>query len=218
MNATTRYDAPPLTVRWLRRRPYDDILREMRAAVAARADGDLGDELWLVEHEGVYTRGRRLADGEVLVPDLEVREVERGGRVTWHGPGQLVAYPIVALEGRGRDLHAFLRLLEDTVIDVLAGLGLEGRRDPAGTGVFVGPRKVASIGIAVRRWTTFHGLALNLDPDLEVFRAIRPCGFEAGIMTSLARELGPEALPTLAGLGERVAAAFHRRWRAWPRA
>lgn len=168
----------------------------------------------LCEHDPVYTLGRtRGAAANVLAPgDTPVIEVERGGDVTWHGPGQLVAYPILRLEGEARDLHAHLHRLEDVVVEVCADFGLRGGRDARNTGVWIRPnapdgQKICSIGIACRRWVTWHGLALNVDPDLSAFARINPCGFDAAVMTSMARELGrPVALPDVeAALIARVA-------------
>lgn len=148
----------------------------------------------LVEHPHVITVGRRQgATGNLLRPgDVEVVEVERGGDVTYHGPGQIVAYPILALTEGERDLHRFLRNLEEAMIRTLAGFGIEGTREPGKTGVWVagGARKIASIGIACRKWITFHGLALNVTTDLGYFARIQPCGFDARVMTSMAAELG----------------------------
>ena len=208
---------PELRVERLGQRDYAPTLDTMRALVESRAAGDVEDRLLLVEHEGVYTAGRRTDDSDWVDPDIDVVAIERGGRVTWHGPGQLVAYPICSLTGKGRDLHAWLRLHEDVVIDALAHFGLEGTRDPDGTGVFVERRKIASIGIAVRRWVTFHGLALNLDPDLRVFEMIKPCGFEASRMTSIARELAGESAPPMRDLEDAVETAFRERWARYPR-
>src|SRR5207249_2062595 len=130
------------------------------------------------------------ARDHVLSDDIPVVEVERGGDVTYHGPGQLVGYPIVALAGAERDLHRFLRALEAGLIDACAALGLDAGRKAGWTGVWLGEKKVASIGIAVRRWVTYHGFALNVATDLARFRAIHPCGLDAGVMTSLAAALG----------------------------
>jgi len=133
----------------------------------------------------------------VLAPDsIPVFDVERGGDVTWHGPGQLVAYPIVRLTGKRQDLRLHLRSLEEAVIGLLGDWGLAGQRDDRNTGVWLPvdqgtPLKVCSIGIACRRWVTWHGLALNVTTDLTRFATIRPCGFDAGIMTRLADWLDP---------------------------
>lgn len=154
--------------------------------------GERPDTLILVEHPHVITVGRtRDAAENVLAPgEVEVVRVERGGDVTYHGPGQIVAYPIVALREGERDLHRFLRNLEDAIIATLAAWGLDAGREDGKTGVWRNGRKLASIGIACRKWVTFHGLALNVCPDLDFFRRINPCGFDAGVMTSMEAELG----------------------------
>jgi lipoate-protein ligase B len=125
-----------------------------------------------------------------------VVEVERGGEATYHGPGQLVAYPILLLPEERRDLHRYLRDLEEVVIRMLAEVEVEGTRRQGLTGVWVGERKIASIGVAVRRWVTWHGFALNLATDLEAFRAFRPCGLDPDVMTRVADlvELPPTRL------------------------
>lgn len=157
---------------------------------------EVADALVYVEHPHVITLGRsRAAEANILNPaGVEVVPVERGGDVTYHGPGQLVAYPILALQEGERDLHAFLRHLEEGMIRCLARYGLAAGREPGKTGVWIGGRKIASIGIACRRWVTFHGLALNVTTDLGYFHRINPCGFSAEVMTSIARERGDEAI------------------------
>ena len=151
----------------------------------------------LLEHAPVITLGRGARAEHLLLPraelarrGVEVAACSRGGDVTWHGPGQLVGYPIVDLTPRGRDLHRYLRELEEVLIRTLAHFGVAGQRIPGKTGVWVGSAKIASIGIAVRRWVAWHGFALNLDPDLSGFAAIVPCGLHGVRMTSLAAELG----------------------------
>ena len=147
--------------------------------------------LILLEHNPVITMGVKTAQSNVLVtPEalsakgIELVETDRGGDVTYHGPGQLVGYPIVRLRELGCDLHSYLRALEQSIIDALAHFGLEaGRNGPAG--VWVGDRKVCSIGVAVRRWVTYHGFALNVDPDLSHFALINPCGLAAEKITTL---------------------------------
>jgi lipoate-protein ligase B len=163
--------------------------------VAARQRGAVADALVLVEHPHVITLGRaRAALANVLAPgDVPVVEIERGGDVTYHGPGQLVAYPIVELEGGEKDLHRFLRNLEEGTIGALAELGVAAGRRQGATGVWVGDKKVASIGVACRKWVTFHGLALNVATDLRYFERIHPCGFDASVMTSVERLLGRPA-------------------------
>jgi len=183
--------------------------------VARRQAGEIPDTLLLVEHPHVVTVGRRIAaEANILRRDMPIFEIERGGDVTYHGPGQLVGYPIISLDGNERDLHAYLRHLEDALIAVAATLGLPAGRNPGWTGVWIGGRKVASIGIAVRRWVTMHGFALNVTTELERFRSINPCGLEAAVMTSLAEALG-QPLPmaavkeaTTAALGETLGRRF----------
>jgi len=171
---------------------YEAAWALQKELVEARAAETIPDTVIVCEHDPVYTVGRRRdAMANVLVPgDVPVIEVERGGDVTWHGPGQVVVYPILRLEGERRDLHAHMHRLEDLMAAVCAAWGLEAGRDPRNTGTWVGGRKIGSVGIACRRWVTYHGLALNADPDLSYFQRINPCGFDATIMTSMARELG----------------------------
>jgi lipoyl(octanoyl) transferase len=182
----------------------------------SHADQVVPDLLLLVEHPHVITLGRRqqAAGNVVAAGEVEVVEIERGGDVTYHGPGQLVAYPIVALREHERDLHAFLRHLEQAVIDTVAGFGLDASREPGKTGVWLDSatgarRKLCSMGIACRRWVTFHGLALNVSTDLSYFHRINPCGFESSVMTSMATELGVGV--ELAEVGRALAAALGRQ-------
>ena len=177
---------------------YADALAEQERLVAERAGGFGVDTLLLCEHDAVVTVGRGGADdlGDLDVP---VVEISRGGEATWHGPGQLVGYPVRRLEDGERDLHRVLRDTEALVVDVLERLGIgsagpdaeDGARAREGlTGVWAGERKVCSIGVAVRSWVTFHGFALNVCNDLAPFRAIRPCGLDGSVMTSVSEILG----------------------------
>ena len=178
--------------------PYRETWARQLALVDARQKGEAPDTLLLVEHEHVFTLGRRReAEGNVLdAGDVEVIGIERGGDVTYHGPGQIVAYPIVLLteERHERDLHRYLRNLEEAVIATCARFGLTTDREPGKTGVWMttplGRKKLCSMGIACRRWVTFHGLALNVTTDLAYFRRINPCGFDSAVMTSMAEQLG----------------------------
>jgi lipoyl(octanoyl) transferase len=167
--------------------------------VTQRIAGEIGDTLIFTEHEPVFTLGMRSgADGH-LVWDagrlahegIAVEKTNRGGDITYHGPGQIVGYPIVSLAGR-KDLHAYLRWLEQVIINSLGALGLPAARREGKTGLWLGRRKIAAIGVAVRRWVTYHGFALNVDPDLAHFRGIVPCGISAaeGSVTSMRVELG----------------------------
>jgi len=173
--------------------------------VARRVEGAGGDAILIGEHERVVTLGRGTKEPVLGLP-IPVVEIERGGQATWHGPGQLVAYPIVKLRDDRHDLHAWMRALEQAVIDTLEPLGLRAGRREGATGVWIdGQRKICSIGVAASRWVTYHGLALNADTALAHFSAIAPCGFEAGVMTSVRRELG--AAPPLAPALQRALAA-----------
>ena len=155
------------------------------------------DMLLLLEHPPVITLGRgakasnlRLSEATLAARGIPVHRVGRGGDVTYHGPGQLVGYPIVDLTAQGRDLHRFLRLLEETLLTTLAAFGLRGRRQPGRTGVWVDDAKIASIGIGVRHWISWHGFALNVATDLRAFDTIVPCGLAGVTMTSMAALLG----------------------------
>jgi lipoyl(octanoyl) transferase len=176
---------------------YRDTWAQQLELVAQRQRGEVDDTLLVVEHPHVFTLGRsRAAQQNVLAPgDVEVIEIERGGDVTYHGPGQLVAYPIVLLEDGERDLHKFLRNLEEAVIRTCARAGVMADREPGKTGVWTtnaagARKKLCSMGIACRKWVTFHGLALNVTSDLAYFRRINPCGFESSVMTTMAEQLG----------------------------
>jgi lipoyl(octanoyl) transferase len=177
---------------------YAEAWARQLAEVERRKGADALDDVVLVlEHPHVITVGRtREAQRNVVAPgDVPVVEIERGGDATYHGPGQVVAYPIVRLRDGERDLHRFLRNLEEAMIRTLARWELPAGREPGKTGVWLDDasgarRKIASIGIACRRWVTFHGVALNVTTDLAHFARINPCGFEATVMTSMANELG----------------------------
>src|ERR1041384_2599912 len=175
---------------------FRDTWARQLALVEQRQRGEILDTLLLVEHPHVFTLGRRReAEANVLMPgDVEVIEIERGGDVTYHGPGQIVGYPIILLGDGERDLHRFLRNLEEAVIPTCARFGTPADREPGKTGVWMttadgARKKLCSLGIACRKWVTFHGLALNVTTDLSYFARINPCGFEASVMSSLERQL-----------------------------
>ena len=215
-----------LEVEWLGRVRYAEGLRLQEEAVAARRAKLSRDRLLLLEHPAVITLGRSSREQNLLIGreefqkrEIEVYEVARGGDVTYHAPGQLVGYLIVDLaERRQKDVHRFLRRIEGALIDGLASLGVDTMRVEGKTGVFVrrpshepGPqKKIASIGIGVRRWIAYHGFALNVSLDLAGFKTIIPCGLDGVEMTSVAAELGAET----ADLDQRVRMAITSSMRA----
>jgi lipoyl(octanoyl) transferase len=215
----------PLEIRDLGVAPYADVLALQRDLCRARGDGALPqDVLLLVQHPSVYTFGRGTRDAslplspaQLAADGSEVVEIERGGDVTWHGPGQLVGYPILHLAALREDLHWYLRELEQALIDALGTLGVSAERNPGYTGVWTGGRKLASIGIHVKRWVTMHGFALNVVNDLRPFERIVPCGISGVTMTSVARELGTAEDPatlwerTQAAVTTAIAVRFDRR-------
>ena len=226
-----------LSVRWLGCVPYADALALQEQAVAARRRGEIGNQLLLLEHPPVITLGSgahdeniRISEQECVERGIERFRVRRGGDVTLHAPGQLVGYLVVDLsQGGTPDVHRFLREIEAALIDVLGAFGLEGRVIAGWTGVFMGPgsvgdtapaRKIASIGVGLRGWVSYHGFALNVDLDLAGFEAIVPCGLHGVEMTSLQREFaGPVSIPReeLDGtlVRAKVAEVFERRFGSW---
>lgn len=196
--------ATSLAVRWLGRTRYAEAHRLQLELVEARAAGDLPDTVLLLDHAPVLTAGRSstqadLAEGRALAAaaGLDFAECERGGRLTYHGPGQLVAYPIVHLDCCGRDLHRWLWTLEEATIRCLATMGVEARRDPAGRGVWTRRGKLASVGVAVRHWVSYHGVSLNLGP-VGLPAGGRFCGMSAAAYTDLAAQ-GTKAEPQAVG-------------------
>lgn len=175
-----------LTVERWGRTSYADAHARQEELVRRRIAGEIGDTLVLTEHDPVITLGRKTPRDGHYAGSIPLVEVERGGEATYHGPGQLVAYPIVWLEAERRDLHRYLRDLEEVVIRVLAALGIASDRKSGLTGVWIGERKVCSLGVAVRRWVAWHGFALNVTTDLDAFRGFKPCGLDAQVMTRVA--------------------------------
>lgn len=198
---------PRLQTRWLGRISYGDALAMQEELVARkRADGSTPDELLLLEHEPVYTIGRTLDQsslrGASHLPH-PLFPINRGGQATYHGPGQLVGYPIIDLRRQEQDLHRYLRWIEDVLIELLASYGVVAQTRTGLTGVWVEDRKIASIGVGVRQWITMHGFALNVSGDLSAFDQIVPCGITDVRMTSIEKETGRascvEAVATCAG-------------------
>jgi len=218
-----------LVVEWLGHLPYREAWQRQRALLAARAAGAVPDTLLLVEHDAVLTLGRNAIDAHVLASPaeledrgIEVIRVERGGEVTYHGPGQLVTYPIVKLSERGVLLRPFVRALELAMVDVADAYGVTAAPRPGYPGAWVDvdgprPRKLGALGLRVERGITYHGIALNIATRLADFDLIDPCGMAGLDVTSVARELGwqgPAAEPSTEVVGQagrRFAAAFARR-------
>ncbi len=188
------------TIDWGRTR-YEAAWRAQDELVARRIAGGIDDTLVFTEHEPVYTIGLRSGAEQHIVWDpahltregIEVVKTNRGGDITYHGPGQIVGYPIISIASH-KDLHGYLRLLEQVMINTVGALGLVASRRDGKTGIWLGKRKVAAIGVAVRRWVTYHGFALNVNANLAHFQGIVPCGISAdeGTVTSLQAELGRE--------------------------
>lgn len=217
--------APPPTplavVDWGRTR-YRAAWDRQNMFVTRRIAGEIGDTLVFTEHEPVFTLGMRAgAEAHLLWREdtlaragIEVVKTNRGGDITYHGPGQIVGYPIVSLAPH-KDLHAYLRFLEQVVIDALAAFGLAAARREGLTGIWIEQRKIAAIGVAVRRWVAYHGFALNVEPNLAHFAGIVPCGIapSEGAVTSLRAELERHLAP--ADVKAVLANAFARQWPAF---
>jgi lipoate-protein ligase B len=197
-------------------REFGEVWALQKELVGKRQRDEIPDTLVLVEHPHVITLGRGThAENVLATGDMPLYEIERGGDVTYHGPGQLVGYPIFLLRPSERDLHLYLRNLEEALIRAVGCFGIRGERKEGWTGVWTagGARKLASIGVAVKRWVTLHGFALNVSTDLARFAAINPCGLEATTMGSmesvLGRSISLEAVKTVAR--DELAAVFARR-------
>ncbi len=176
----------PFEIRHLFPSSYEDSLALQLELLKLRAKNRIPDTLILTEHLPVFTAGRA-ATPESFPKDSEIPivTISRGGQVTYHGPGQVVGYWLRKLERNNRDLHAHLRLIEQTLMEAIQTLGIAANRNEGLTGVWVGPKKVASIGVAVRSWVTFHGFALNVNVDPEIYHEFRPCGLSGDVMGDL---------------------------------
>lgn len=182
MTASPR-TSPPI-VRRLGQADYETVWREMQDFVARRGE-TTPDELWLLQHPPVYTRGLSCSMNPLRPSAVPVVQTDRGGQITYHGPGQLIAYPLIDLRRRGIGVKQLVTLLEQSVIDLLGTHGIEGKRRDKAPGVYVDGRKIAALGVRIRRGCSYHGLSLNVDMDLTPFTDIDPCGFEDLEVTQL---------------------------------
>ena len=202
---------------WLGRRTYEEGLAMQQRLAAARERGEGEDVLLLLEHERVYTAGRRTRENEILWDEQERARrgiaffpTDRGGKVTYHGPGQLVGYPIVDIRARGIGVRSWVEMIERAIIDALAPLGIEGVIECDVPGVWLGTAKIAAIGIHVSHGVSRHGFSLNVSPDLADYGGIVPCGLEGRTVTSIASERGGDA-PPVEHLAASVAARLAAR-------
>jgi lipoyl(octanoyl) transferase len=213
--------AAPIGARWLGRIGYREAWALQKELVTQRAAGEIGDRLLLLEHDAVLTLGRQAAAEHVLATPrqltrrgIEVIRVERGGEVTYHGPGQLVAYPIIGLADRGLLVRPLVAALEAAMIETAARLGVATFRRDGHPGCWVEGdggrphRKIGALGLRIERGVTYHGIALNIDPDLRDFDLIDPCGMPGLVSTSIAEELGRTAEPPTTAAVERAGAIF----------
>ena len=203
---------------WLGEVAYREALDLQLSCLDRRAARRIPDTLLLLTHPHVYTLGRGGDEANLLVPKeslaaeaVQVERVGRGGDITYHGPGQLVGYPIVLMEKP--DVHKFVRSIEAALIDAVSAFGVASRRIEGLTGVWAGERKIASIGVGIRKWVTYHGFALNVATDLSWFRRIHLCGLKGREATSIARETG--SAPAMEAVREAVAAACERHLRGF---
>jgi lipoate-protein ligase B len=211
----------PLEAIWLGRMAYRDAWALQKRLAGERADGRIGDRLLLVEHPPVLTLGRQADPSHILASPaelarrgVEVIRVERGGEVTYHGPGQLVGYPIIALSRRGLLVRPLVRALEASMVETCAAFGVAAERREGHPGCWIdpveAPRKIGALGIRIERGVSYHGIALNVDPDLGDFALIDPCGMPGLVSTSIAVEAGrPDERPST-HLVERAASIFAR--------
>jgi lipoyl(octanoyl) transferase len=211
----------PLAATWVGRIGYRDAWLLQKQLVAQRADGTIEDRLLLLEHAAVLTLGRQASEAHVLASPkelarrgMEVIRVERGGEVTYHGPGQLVAYPIIRLGDRRLLVRPLVEALESAMIETCAQLGVDAFRREGHPGCWVEgdrgrpPRKIGALGLRIERGVSYHGIALNVDPDLRDFELIDPCGMPGLVSTSIAEELGRSAEPPTTAAVERAGAIF----------
>lgn len=196
-------DEMPVVVYSLGRRPYRPVWEAMRELTDTR-DSATDDQFWLVEHEPVFTQGQAGKPEHILLPgDIPVVQTDRGGQVTYHGPGQVVLYPLLDVRRARLGVRDLVTALEQAVIAVLAENGVTAKARPDAPGVYIGERKIASLGLRIRRGASFHGVALNVNGDLEPFTRINPCGYAGLAMTRLADHVAH--CPDVSAIGERLA-------------
>jgi lipoyl(octanoyl) transferase len=192
-------DLQPCRLVNLGRRAYEPVWRAMQAFTDSRDEGS-ADQIWRVEHDPVFTLGQAASREHVLAPgDIPVLPVDRGGQVTYHGPGQLVVYPLIDLRRLGLGVRALVERIEQAVIDTLALWHIDGARRPGAPGVYVAGAKIMAMGLRVRRGCTFHGIAFNVNMALEPFTRINPCGFQGLSVTQVVDLGGPSSLDEVAG-------------------
>lgn len=207
MNAASPGLGDRIRVRRLGLAEYEPVWRRMQAYTDQRGEGAL-DELWLVQHPPVFTQGQAGKAEHILAPGaIPVIQVDRGGQVTYHGPGQIVAYPLVDISRKGIGVRDFVCRIEEAIIRVLAQYGVSGERVAGAPGIYVNGAKIASLGLRVRRGCTFHGLALNVDMDLEPFQRINPCGY-AGLQVT---QLSALVQAPLGEVEDRLVASLQQR-------
>ncbi|MGB0416645.1 MAG: lipoyl(octanoyl) transferase LipB [Coraliomargarita sp.] len=219
--STESESSRPLKVIDWGRTEYGRAFEQQQSLVEQRREGTTTDTLVFTEHEPVYTMGMRKGaeqhllwqEAQLKQQGIAVHKSNRGGDITYHGPGQIVGYPILSLQHR-KDLHAYLRDLEEVVIQTLARFGLQSTRRDGKTGIWLESRKICAIGVAVRTWVTYHGFALNVAPDLHHFSGIVPCGITDGTVTSMTLELGEPV--DLEEVKSRLAFEFQKIFRNTP--
>jgi len=199
--------------RWLQPIEYSEAYEWQKQLWSLRLSGEMPDSLLLLEHPPTFTIGKSgklenllLTKEELAQQGISLFFTDRGGDITYHGPGQLVAYPIIDLRNWGKDIHRYVHNLEEAVIRTLADFSIAAGRDKKHVGVWVGQEKIAAIGVSVRKWVTMHGLALNVNPNLEHFALINPCGILDKGVTSITKLLGHE--PSMEDVAERLAKHF----------
>ena len=205
------------SVEWLSHISYEQAHDLMKTRLTQRLEGTIGDTLLLCTHPPVYTVGRQKGafDNIIHPQGTPIVSVERGGNVTFHGPGQLVGYPIVQLPDHKRDIHAFLRFIEEYWIEQLKHWNIEATRDDRNTGVWVDGKKIVAIGISLRRWVSWHGFALNIDVDLSYYQRINPCGMSSELVTRLCDHSEQEHSVSI--LRQQVESSFFSHWKQWCR-